>query len=551
MEWTNARRSSRLTAALTISLFFITAVIACRSLSNGGEPDDTWRAELYPEDWIPGFEIGDGHFLHDFSYAGYHRGERSIPEAPPGETYDVVEEFGADPTGRTDSTEAIQNAVDTAGQAGGGVVELPEGTYRVRPRENSGHAAIHITCSGVVLRGQGPEKTRIFNDQTEMRGRNVIDVAPERGTGFDDTVWYELEPGSEVHLSSDAGHQADVVEVEDVSDFDAGEWIALRNDLSEEWVAEREPWLVDHWVGRLEGLAFYRRIVDIDEERNTITLDIPLRYALETRDNARVGQVPPHVEEIGIENLSVGMREHDGEGWEFEDYTEQGTAAWDVHDSYMIWTNHLVNGWIRNVHTFRPNGNDTYHLLSNGITLNFSRNVTIENTDIRAAQYRGGGGNGYGYVLRGSDSLVTGAYGAQLRYVYDFKSMHTTGNVVHASESRGVSDFHMHYSASNLIDRVHMSEEYFNVASRRDWGTVAHGRTTDQSVFWNVRGSGPGPDYVIDRTDQPTASYVIGTSGDRPGVRTAAQPYVQGIGEAQTLEPESLYEDQLERRIGP
>ena len=38
-----------------------------------------WRSSLYPEDWVPGYKDTQGRFLHDFSYAGYHMGEDSLP----------------------------------------------------------------------------------------------------------------------------------------------------------------------------------------------------------------------------------------------------------------------------------------------------------------------------------------------------------------------------------------------------------------------------------------------------------------------------------------
>nr|DAK12835.1 MAG TPA: peptidase [Caudoviricetes sp.] len=49
-----------------------------------------------------------------------------------GVTYDVCSpDFGADPTGRRDSTKAIQDAVDRAYAAGGGTVRIPAGVYVV------------------------------------------------------------------------------------------------------------------------------------------------------------------------------------------------------------------------------------------------------------------------------------------------------------------------------------------------------------------------------------------------------------------------------------
>ena len=41
--------------------------------------------------------------------------------------------YNADNTGATDVTTVLQQAIDDAGAAGGGVVYLPAGTYQVRP----------------------------------------------------------------------------------------------------------------------------------------------------------------------------------------------------------------------------------------------------------------------------------------------------------------------------------------------------------------------------------------------------------------------------------
>src|SRR5690625_384197 len=43
---------------------------------------EQWRSALYPIDWHPDMRDEAGRFLHDFSYAGYHAGERPLPHAP-------------------------------------------------------------------------------------------------------------------------------------------------------------------------------------------------------------------------------------------------------------------------------------------------------------------------------------------------------------------------------------------------------------------------------------------------------------------------------------
>ena len=101
----------------------------------------TWRSELYPAEWTPpeqaDFETDK--LIQDFSYAGYRRGERSIPDVA-GPVFNVVEGYGADPTGQSDATAAIQAAINAAQTAGGGVVFLPAGIYRVEPQGSNNFA---------------------------------------------------------------------------------------------------------------------------------------------------------------------------------------------------------------------------------------------------------------------------------------------------------------------------------------------------------------------------------------------------------------------------
>ncbi len=48
----------------------------------------------------------------------------------------------------------------------------------------------------------------------------------------------------------------------------------------------------------------------VDQFAHTLTIDIPTRYFLKTRDNARVYRVMPHIQEFGLEDLSIGALEH-------------------------------------------------------------------------------------------------------------------------------------------------------------------------------------------------------------------------------------------------
>ena len=161
------------------------AAIAVLLSANGAE---AVRSVLYPADWKPGFADAEGNWLPDFSYAGYHQGRKTLPASHKIFADVTRPPYLADPTGIREAAAAVQKALDEAGRAGGGVVYLPPGTYRLKFPEGA-DAALRIRHSKVILRGAGPEKTRLFLDETESRGKNMILVRPDA-----DIWWFSEQP---------------------------------------------------------------------------------------------------------------------------------------------------------------------------------------------------------------------------------------------------------------------------------------------------------------------------------------------------------------------
>ena len=520
----------------------------------GPEGAAEWRSSLYPENWTPGYSDGNGNFLHDFSYAGYHQGRRLLPDNPPGAVYDVTASpYYADDTGTNDATAAIQDAIDDAGAAGGGVVYLPAGTYRIIPPTGANYALL-INDGGVVLRGDGPAETFLFNDDTYMRKKSAIYARPVT------CDWHSALSGTTVYATADAMSPTFTIPLTDSSSFAVGDWVVLRTDCTQDFIDEHE--MTDLWSSSLQGITLLRKVTAVDTVNDTITIDIPTRYYMKTRDNFRAYKINPPIEEVGIEHLSIGMRQHPGTtGWGDEDFEIPGTSAYDVHGSHFIQYYNVANGWVRDVHTYRPAVNSgDYHMLSNIMLFNEAQNVTVADCIVEKPQYEGGGGNGYGYTLSGSDILVVDCIANHTRHNYDFKSMRTSGNAIVQCMSmnpRYSSDFHMHLSPCNLFDSMDMDGDYLE-ARYRPWGTAPtlHGQTTSESVFWNTYGT----DNCVSRnrvvmSRQWNKGYVIGTTGPVHSVElgtadnTAPEDFLEGEGKADGLSPQSLYYDQLARRL--
>ena len=195
----------------------------------GGVEAAPWRSVLYPSTWKPG-DTRPGNasqFLHDFSYAGY-RMRQAEPPTRMDRVLDVTQApYFADNTGVADVTAVLQQALDDAGAvAGGGVVYLPRGTYRVAPPAGKA-SALFIGSSNVVLRGAGATATFLYNAATDMRSKRVVTVGPRESS----VSWTSGATGTTA-LTQDAPNQATRVQVASVTGYAVGTWVVVRADLT-------------------------------------------------------------------------------------------------------------------------------------------------------------------------------------------------------------------------------------------------------------------------------------------------------------------------------
>lgn len=522
------------------------------SAQNVGAPAP-WRSALYPADWTPAFTDAQGRFLHDFSYAGYHHGEQALPDIK-GPMIDVTAApYLADKSGQRDATAAIQSALDVAAAAGGGVVLLPAGTYRIALPEGA-NVALRIRGDRTILRGEGTGKTFLLNDTLPMRGKTVIRIQADQPADWHaEGAAIPFSP-----LAADVPNRAREATVADVSSFQAGDLVVLRSDLTQRFIDSIEmtgKWEPAGGASRNRSLMFCRRVTAVDPARKALTFDVPVRYPVLMADNGRVVKIPGHaLKETALEDFSIGMKEHPGTGTEENDFDVPGTVGYDVHGSTAIVFSNVENCWVRRVNTYAPPGNAAgFHILSNCVRLERSRFVSIEDCHFQLPQYRGGGGNGYLFTMQGQENLVRRCVGEKARHNFDFGTMAASGNVLTqctAREGVHASDFHMFLSMGNLLDCMTCDGEFLEARYIRPFGgKTIHGVTTTQSVFWNTRGLRYPERYkfIVD-SHQVGVGYVIGTQG--PASKVYSNNYVEGIGMGETLEPASLYADQLKRRTG-
>lgn len=540
------------------------------------EPAGSWRSALYPKDWKPledgGSADAQGRFLHDFSYAGYHRGEEKPPYGQGAVKATVDAALG---NGTTNATAAIQAAIDSVCDQGGGVVALPAGTYLLKLPSASAGEALSIDCSRLVLRGAGPDKTRLlFDDAARAREKSVIALRAPSGSVF--------EGSSTVALADNVTKPTRTVALESAPSFAVGDLVVVRNDNTNAFRAEHRMNAAstgegDFWAaGSFRGIVYPRRVVAVDG--NAVELDAPTHYPLKTRDAARVYQLPSFIEESGIESLSIGMVRSTGSGStgteasHDEDYNNvQGSIGYQTHASKAVNLDRAHDSWLYDVDSFMPSANEAsgVHVLSNGIFIGMSAfRITVENCDFGRAQYRGGGGNGYLFHVQGNDNLFTNDTATNARHGFIFNQA-VSGNVFYGGKlvsSRLSDDSHRFLAHANLYEGIELNGAWLQAVNRGTTSTGG-GFTATEHVFWNLRVSknhGSAQGCAVESA-QFGWGYAIGSRADAgqqaklcadsfsnnywAGLDLGTpDDFMEGAGMGATLYPQSLYRHQLAAR---
>lgn len=500
---------------------------------DSAEDDGTWRSVLYPEDWTPAFTLPDGRFLHDHSYAGYHSGEAELPDALPMPRVDVTD-HGADPTGQTDSADAFVAAIATLTE--GGTVWIPAGTYVVGRR-------VDVTVGGVVIAGAGADET--FVHGTQDTGQAAGSVFRFRGGAPADAA--------EWRLAEDGAARSLAVTVDDTTDLAVGDGVAVGWTVTPAFIADHD--MTGTWTVALDQWRpFFRRTV-VAIEGDVVTLDAPVRYPALTRDGASLRRDETYLTEVGIQDLALSTKVAD-------------RAAMAVDRHHALEFDRVQDGWMRRIRSYDPD-DDGLHLQSGGLYVQRSRRVTVADVQLGQAQNRGGGGNGYLFeISRSGDVLIRDSVGDGGRHNFianwDFS---TNGCVFLRTVSRGgradngvftvlgASEFHHSLAMANLIDQSEVHDAW-HCKNRHGYSTGA-GHAGTQNTFWNLTGPGELQSWQWD------VGYVVGSGADTTvivdleapditfgQVGTAPEDHTEGLGEAATLVPASLYEDQLARRLG-
>ncbi len=524
------------------------------------EPPAPWRSRLYPESWTPAYTAEDGRFLHDFSYAGYRSGEVPLPDVDALPLLSIAD-HGAPTDGSADAAPALRAVLEVAALHATPetpvVVHLPAGLYRF-------DTPVTVSTAGVILRGDGPDRTRLHFASSASRNHAA-------SLTFAGTVRF----GTDLPLRADGVARETEVRVADASSLSPGDEVAVGWVVSAEFIADHQMQAFWRAFNDTWQPMFRRRVVAVDtsETPHRVTLDIPLRYPAKVRDGASLRVETGLLAECGLAHVGIA----NAVGWD---------EAWSRNQVHAVAFDGVKDCFAVDVRSFPSPSAPTLgrgvgaHLQSSGLLVRGSRRVTIADGAIGPTQNRGSGGNGYLYEVRQSGEILfrdLEARGGRHNFIQNWgfgvtgvvwlRTRSLEGRAFQSSDlsigTTGFSEFHHSLATANLIDDSFAADGW-SASNRRDESTGA-GHTATENVFWNI--SGPG----ILRSYQHGMGYVIGTAPETnvaalepdldPELAEALYPlsswylsepwdHVEGEGLGAALEPRSLYEDQLQRRLG-
>jgi hypothetical protein len=405
-------------------------VLASAAASFAGEPSQLWgeRGERWSADAR----------LPDFSYAGYHRGQRPLPTLEPQAN---VKDFGARGDGRSDDTAAFQRAVK---EAAGKAILVPAGKYVITD-------AVVIEDSGTVLVGEGPQRSVLYFPTP------LEEIRPNRGatTSGRPTSNYSWSGGffeirgdladrplSAVTAPAKRGDEALAVDAADRLRPGEDVRLVLRdtrdNSLAVHlYAGDSGP--VENLNGRLTE-TFLARVVSVDKSQGRVRLDRPLRCDVRPEWKPQLFPAASGVEEAGIEGLAFEFPVTPYEGH----FTELGYNAIALRSAR--------NCWVRNVVIRHADSG----IFANGHNVTLT-GVVLE-SDRRQDSGRGSTGH-HGVTLSGTDCLLED-FDFRTRFIHDITvTRGSAGNVV--MNGRGVDlalDHHRNAPHANLYTNIDAGE---------------------------------------------------------------------------------------------
>lgn len=493
--------------AFVMSMCFVGSAFAADKIHS-----DLWGKE--GEKWSPTSR------LPDFSFAGYHCGEKPLPTV---EVKGNVKDFGAKGDGKTDDTDAFKKAIEATND---GALFIPEGTYILSD-------ILWFTKSNFVLRGEGPEKTILhYTVDLEDVRPNIRATASGRPTsGYSWSGGFLWAKGEVSHqhiatITSQPKRGEFTLELDKAPTIKPGDWVTIEmKDTSHKSLLSH---LYSDDPGDLSKMSepitvtFNSRVSS--RAGKTITLERPLRWDIRSEWQPVLKTFSPEVSEVGIEELGMTFPVTPYKGH----FTERGKNG--------IAMEGVVHSWVKNVRISHADS---------GVFLKDSFFCTIDTLLLDGKRKPKKGDAGHHGITLGSDCLVTN-FNIPTKFIHDITfSILQAGNVVKNGKGNKLSfDHHKRAPYENLVSNVSVGDgsQVWRCGGGKDLGKNTGARAT----FWNV--TAKKNMRLPPKKFGPDSINIVGFKTRAKSVTDPKGKWIEPIP-PENLEPQDLHAAQLKRRL--
>ena len=516
-------------------------------------------------------EVYSQNFLPDFSYAGYHFGNASLPEIK--EKVILATDFGVKANDNLDDSKALLKAFKAAHEVAGNVVlQLPAGKIILSD-------ILYVERSNFVLRGagSGKEGTEIFcprpmmylkeqeslaelreyltsTGKRQVEKENNIDLPFSQYAWSGGFIWtqvpnqrvksymekYDTPPtvlakviqgkrGEKEFLVSEVNG----LKVGDVVELDMFNKEGEKAEIIEALYRDSKTKIGNsHW--KQPNLALVRQQVEIVSiSKNKITIKTPLLLDVKPIYQALLIEWK-HLSEVGIEHLRIS-------------FPDAARVAHHVEQGYNgIFLTRIFNSWVKDV---------TVNNADSGILTEEIANVTIRDIVTEGKNIAH-----YTVAMGGVHNVLVENLKVYNKAVHPLSfNTFSTKNVYENCEIFTDPDLDQHAGANhqNLFDniKVHFEANADNKYPLFEGGGAGYWKPSHgaYSTFWNINVEVTGGDSIVpielNGMDEGPFARIIGINGNRNfKVKYGPDAYIEFINKPMAKIP-SLYGYQLKKRL--
>jgi hypothetical protein len=504
-------------------------------------------SEAASKGWMPEILDADSRdYLPDYSYAGYHNGEKALPSLKP--TLQVTD-FGAVPDDGKDDTAAIKEAIaSAAANDRPDVIEFPKGRFIVSDILIINHS--HLVLQGA---GSGPDGTKLYFP----KALNELPLQPEskvlleyitkenkrHGKEFfspfswaGGLIWTKSAEygGTDVLADAVAGTRGKhLLTVKDSSRLKPGTSVLLQ------WFNRdgQTGSFLSHWFMAEKhkcGSRFYESpdkpmvlqpVQIIAVNGNTVTIKEPLLHDVRPEWTPELVAFKP-LTEIGIEKLCIEFPAR--------------TRKWKHHleDGFNgIYLTEVRNAWVRAVEVRNA---DSAILIEKTASLTSTEDVRITGNVMGHYTIECGG---YGNLIKNFEFTAPAGHNPSFNTGCNY-CVYTHGSV-----DRPILDQHCGGNHQNLIDDVQLTTAPSKLFSHGG-APYYYPAAGAYNTFWNLFvESGAAKIGGLNEKCPAWHTRIVGLHGKQElTLKYSASAYIEGLNRGEIAVP-SLYEYQLNKRL--